>query len=582
MTRERKLRVFTGTALAIATLFTRLPFRAKTFFEFDSINFAVATFRFDIGQVTPQMPGYILHVLFGRLLYLFTGDLNQAYIGVSLLLSIGAVLFLWRAAAALRGERVAMIAALLWQTTPLFWFHGAVNAIYAEEAFITSLLLYLGIHAMKSGEQGILIGNPRKLSYLLKYASCSFFAYFIALSLSGAARPTALLFFLPATIFVIRKRHPSRKLLWAAFTCFAIVTAIWIGELLREAGGISKYVSYLLSENNFKTQSVLFGNSWHSQFDTIEKVAFYLPISLGASTLALVALLLGFPRRVMSFARLYIRNTKAQFVALVAIPPLLFYAFIFFMKAGYLLNMVPCAILVVAVLLDQSAIWLAERTKQIPQNKQKLTRPIITRNVIVLTSAVVILNALWFFIPWPGTEQKLYDNEDTRNSFIHGAMHRYEHSDSRMLTLANRAMEYTNLSGIHAVDSLNNMTLSALLANGGNDSGQVILASWWYRWCYLLLPRSITYDLELNPVHPDSLWVGLTHEMERVNVYDSVVRFHSRTPVLILLRHDRPDFDLVARQIHLERLPMPEYLDIYKVLDSTFTLRWGNRTFISE
>jgi hypothetical protein len=172
--------------------------------------------------------------------------------------------------------------------------------------------------------------------------------------------------------------------------------------------------------------------------------------------------------------------------------------------------------------------------------------------------------------------------EDTRNSFIHGAMHRYEHSDSRLLTLANRALEYTNISGIRAVDSLNSMTFRALLANNANDSGQVILASWWYRWCYLQLPHAITYDLELNPIHVDSLWVGRAHEMERVNLYDSVIRFHSSGPVLLLLRHDRPDFDDVVRQIHLERLPLPEYLDIYKVLDSTFTLRWGNRTFISQ
>lgn len=201
---------------------------------------------------------------------------------------------------------------------------------------------------------------------------------------------------------------------------------------------------------------------------------------------------------------------------------------------------------------------------------------------MVLTTGIVFLNVLWFFMPWPGTEQKLYDNEDTRNSFIHGAMHRYEHSESRMLTLANRALEYTNISGISAVDSLNTVTLNAILSQSGNDSGQIILASWWYRWCYLLLPHAVTYDLELNPVHPDSLWVGRAHEMERINLYDSVIRFHSHSPVLLLLRHDRPDFDEVARQVHLERLPLPEYLDIYKVLDSTFTLKWGNRTFICQ
>ncbi len=236
------------------------------------------------------------------------------------------------------------------------------------------------------------------------------------------------------------------------------------------------------------------------------------------------------------------------------------------MKAGYLLNVVPCAILAVAVLLDQSAIWLAEGQKQRSKDKNILTRSLITKNVVVLTTVTVILNVLWFLMPWPGTDQKLYDNEDTRNSFIHGAMHRYEHSDSRMHTLANRALEYTNISGIKAVDSLNIVTMSALLSQGGNDSGQIILASWWYRWCYLLLPHAVTYDLELNPNHPDSLWVGRADEMERVNLYDSVIQFHSHSPVLLLLRHDRPDFDVVARQVHLERLPMHEYLDIYKVL----------------
>jgi Protein of unknown function (DUF2723) len=580
MTREKKLRSMIGVALALATLLTRLPFRAQTFFEFDSINFAVAIFRFDIGQVTPQMPGYILHVLLGRLLYLVTGNLNHAYIWVSILLSIGAMLFLWRGAAALRGERVAIIAALLWLTTPLFWFHGCVNAIYAEEAFFTSLLLYLGLKVITNYKLPRMTDHEQ-MTNKLSHSSFVIF-YLIAFSLAGAARPTSLLFFLPATIFLVWKKSPSRKLLLTAITCFIIITGIWVSELLRESGGISAYWSYLITENNFRTQSIFFGNSLQSQLDTIEKVAFFLPISLGAASIALIAVVIGFPRRVAGFIRIYAWNTKAQFVALMALPPLVFYAVIFFMKAGYLLNVVPCAILAVAVLLDQSAIWLAEGQKQRSKDKNILTRPLITKNVVLLTAVIVIINILWFLMPWPGTDQKLYDNEDTRNSFIHGAMHRYEHSDSRMLTLANRALEYTNISGIKAVDSLNIVTMNALLSEGGNDSGQIILASWWYRWCYLLLPHAVTYDLELNPIHPDSLWVGRADEMKRVNLYDSVIQFHSHNPVLLLLRHDRPDFDEIAQQVHLERLSMPEYLDIYKVLDSTFTLRWGNRTFISK
>jgi 4-amino-4-deoxy-L-arabinose transferase-like glycosyltransferase len=567
MTREKKLRVWTGAALALVTLLTRFPYRSRTFFEFDSINFAVATFRFALSQVTPQIPGYMLHVLLGRLMFFFTGDLNQAYIWVGILLSIGSVLFLWRATAVLRGERVGIVAAMLWLTTPLFWFHGAVNAIYVEEAFYTSVLLYLGMKWLSSERR-----------------SWEVIVYCIALSLATGTRQTSILFFLPATLFLFWKRRPSKKIFILALLCFVVASGAWMTELFREAGGLTNYLIFAKAESNFKTQSVLFGNSWQSQWDTIGKVLFYFVLSLGSTWVMVFTLDVWYARRSVAFIREHARNPKAIFILLIAFVPLLFYMLVFFMKAGYLLNVVPTGILVRSVLVDQFAIWLAEREKKRRSSSRplKLTRPIITRNVILITGALVLLNILWFFIPWPGTDQKLYDNEDTRNSFIHGAMHRYEHSDSRMLTLANRALEYTNISGIRAVDSLNSMTFRALVTNGGNDSGQVILASWWYRWCYLQLPHAVTYDLELNPVHPDSLRVGRANEMERINLYDAVIRFHSSGPVLLLLRHDRPDFEQVARQVHLERLPLPEYLDIYKILDSTFTLRWGNRTFISE
>jgi hypothetical protein len=132
------------------------------------------------------------------------------------------------------------------------------------------------------------------------------------------------------------------------------------------------------------------------------------------------------------------------------------------------------------------------------------------------------------------------------------------------------------------VDSLNDVTYRALIAAGGNDSGQAIIASWWYRWCYLLLPNAVTYDIELDPKRSGDLWVGRAHRMQRENIYDSVIRFHSPSPVILLLRHDRPDFEAVSKQVHLERLPMPEYLDAYRILDSSFTLKWGGRTFIKD
>jgi hypothetical protein len=146
---RKQVRLLTGAGLVLATLALRLPFMAKTLFEFDSVAFAVATFRFSLEQVTPHMPGYILHVLFGRFFLLFTSDHNQAFVFLSGTLSVLSVLCIWRAGAWLRGERLGVIAACLWMTTPMFWFYGEVATAYIHEAFFASLLLYLGIRRLK-------------------------------------------------------------------------------------------------------------------------------------------------------------------------------------------------------------------------------------------------------------------------------------------------------------------------------------------------------------------------------------------------------------------------------------------------
>lgn len=559
---QNQLRIVGGAVLAVATLLTRLPFRSHTLFEFDSINFAVATSRFNLAEVTPHMPGYILHVLLGRLFGSVTGDPNAAFVWLSIVLSIGSVLFFWRAAAQLRGERVAFVAAAIWLTTPLFWFHGCVNAVYIEEAFWTSALLYFGFRSLNARETWVLA------------------ALLITYSLAGAARQSGLLFFLPAVILVLVKVRPSRRQWVTAVSLFIGVTALWLGELLREAGGLRTYLDLWSHESNYRTQSILFGQSWSSELDTIGKTAFYLPIAMGGSLLALLFVVIADGGRACTFVRQQSRNPKAQYAIAVALPALLFYMFVFFMKAGYLLNVVPSAILAIAVLLDQSAIWLAERVKRKSENHMRLTRPIITRNVVILASGVAIANCFWFLLPWPGTEQAIYNNENTRNSFVHGAVNRFEHSGSKWLTLANRAFEYTSASGIRAVDSLNDATYHTLVAAGAADSRSVIIASWWSRWCYALLPLATTIDIE-TAGHPGLLAVGISRNMQRESISTHTLRLHAPN-VFLLTRHDRPDFAEVSRQVHLTRLPLPECLDAYRVEDSSFRLHWGDQVFIRQ
>jgi hypothetical protein len=557
---ERRIRIAGGALLAVATLATRIPFRSHTLFEFDSIDFAIALHRFNLREVTPHMPGYILHVILGRFFTLFTSDANAAFVWLSIFLSVGSVLLLWRAAAQLRGERVGIVAAVLWLTLPLFWFQGCVNAIYIEEAFWTSAILCFSIRLIK------------------RYCAATLSLLLITYSLAGAARQSDLLFFFPAIAFVIWKvRSVRRDLLNAMLLCFA-VTALWFGELLRESGGLVAYLDAARTETSFHTQSILFGGSFGTQWDQILKVCFNLLVALWPLLLGVVVVVCSFPHHTYSFVRACRKRTNAQFVVLLALPALLFYLAIFFMKAGYLLNVLPSIVLILAVLFDEYAIWLAESIKRRDPNPLRLTRPIITRNVAAVTGAVVLLQCICFFIPWPGTEQLTYNNENTRNSFVHGALNRYEHSEGRTQTILNRAFQYTNVSGIAAVDSVNDATYNALVHAGAQRYGTVIIASWWARWCYDLFPHATVIDIE-TAGHDDSLAVGMSHERERENVSSKRIGLFGER-VFLLMRHDRADFASVSNQLHLKRLALPEYLDAYEIEDSTFHLHWGGRVFV--
>jgi hypothetical protein len=236
--RSRKRQQITGVLLAIVVLATRIPFIDKMLFEFDSIDFAVALVRFDLSQVTPHMPGYIIHILFGRLIYALLNNPHRAFLAVSILLSIGSVLALWRAAYHLRGERVALITALLWISAPMFWFYGEVETVYPHEAFFASVILWLGISLYRNRE-----------------SAWRAIGLFVALSLATGARQSSLLFFVPAVIYIMIVSKQSARVWMLAVASFTVVTTGWTLELFHEAGGFAAYLKFAQAEHIYRSQS---------------------------------------------------------------------------------------------------------------------------------------------------------------------------------------------------------------------------------------------------------------------------------------------------------------------------------------
>ncbi len=554
---KRRLQ-FTGCLIALLVLLTR---RASSMaFEFDSIDFIVATFRFSLEQVTPHMPGYILHVLLGRLIEGLVHNVNFAFVLISIFLSVGSTLFLWRAAFLLRGERVALIVAALWLTHPFFWFYGEVSTVYVYESFFASLLLMLGIGLVRypaSNWRPIGIG--------------------VAMSLATGCRQSSLLLFAPAVIYLFVTTKQSRKSWMKSVLAFIFVTALWGFELLRESGGLQTYLHFASMEHIYQTQSVIFGNPLREHLAVIAKIVTYLAAGSLPFIIALVIGVIAFFSSTKVLIKEALRSRSGKFAILIAGAPLLFYAAIYFMKAGYLLNVWPTIILAAGVLIDHCAIMFARRKKERANDPLLLSRPLITRAAISITSGIVVLQVIWFAVPLPGKDIETFDNANSQDSFSESLSHRYKSGDRASLAL-NRLFAYSSRQAVRSSDALNQYLVQRLLHLSDNSSA-TLLATWWSRHAYYYLPNMHVYDIRTTSV--GRALVGEAQHYIRHAISDSVIHLQ-HAPTYLLIREDHPDLGRIAKQVRLRHVPTPDYLDIYEIMDSTFSLTWDGVRFVKE
>jgi hypothetical protein len=549
--KPKQVRTLTGVGLALVTLLTRLPFQARTFFEFDSIDYAVATFRFSLEQVTPHMPGYIGHILLGRFFTLFTADINQAFVWLSTTLSIVSVLFMWRAGAQLRGERVGVVAAVLWLFTPLFWFYGEVATAYIHEALFASIILYLALRLLRKPSSGWLLT-----------------ALAVALSLSGSMRQSSILFFLPVIIYASwRTRQSWPRVIIASFA-FAVTTLIWISILISESGGLNTYLYYAGKESIFRSQSVIFGNSLRVHGAVIAKMLFYLFIASWPLLLIAIWYLVSKQRKLAEIKDGVVSG-EFMVLAFTPIPPLLFYLLIYFMKAGYLLNVLPSMVLVGAVMIDELAIGYAKKKKAEPDNRFALTRKIITRRVIIFTAAISLINIAWFTLPLPGKQYALFADGFTAVSFGNDLSDRIKQGSSTD-RLLNRAFAYTSAQGVGMVDSLNSRMLSVI---SPDDTTRTIIDTWWSRWNYIYSPQDPVYDVI---TFADRLQMGASRQYDRTPVMDREIYLPPTKETLLLIRPDHPDLRQLRTQATISTLDST--IGIYRISSET-PVKWKDRTF---
>ncbi len=349
-------------ALAIVTLLSRWPYRARMLYNWDAVQFALALHEFDIAKHQPHPPGYLLYVALGRLLNASLGDPTLAYVALAMLFSAGTTFVLYWLARRLFDRATALIASSLLAVSPLFWFYGSVGLTYAGEAFAASVVAWFAYGAL-TGHVSSLYGGA------------------LALGLTGGMRQSVLLLLLPlwlgSALLGIRSR---RRVAIAGAILLATVLA-WLLPMVWLTGGPAAYVgaSTQLYGSVLLPTSVLGG----SLEITLAQARYLLESTLvGLGPLGLVALALP------AYARRMGWNRPEWFLLGWIVPPIIFYMLIHFGQAGYVLTFLPALV----ILLSRVLAWV------VAAGSERLRRPNWRWALTTATLLPLVLINTGFFV----------------------------------------------------------------------------------------------------------------------------------------------------------------------------------------
>ena len=202
------------------TVLTRIPFTSKILSHWDSVQFAIATEKYDITVHQPHPPGYFLYVMLGKLLNHFTGDANTSFIVISIVASGLTVVSIFLLAHRMFDGMTALGASVLAISSPLFWFYSEVALTYIVESFFSVFFAYICWRIL-NGEHKLIF-----ISALL-------------LALAGGIRQSTIVFLIPLWLYSIKNVRYEYILISFSLLIAGVVS--WLLPMLSMTGGFVKY-----------------------------------------------------------------------------------------------------------------------------------------------------------------------------------------------------------------------------------------------------------------------------------------------------------------------------------------------------
>ena len=316
-------------ALHLAALFlvgflSRLPFTSRILYHWDSVNFALSLYHFDVAADQPQVPGYILYVMLGRLVNALVGDPQVALVGISLVSSGLAVAMFYLLGRTMFSQETGLIAALFLASSPLFWFYGEIALPHSLDTLAVILVTWMLYRAIR-GETRFALPA------------------FVALAIAGGLRPQTQVFLMPLALFA------AWRLGWRwtlpAIVAMGFVDLLWFVPLVASAGGLFRYFEIFGGfADRFNETSSVFTAGVSGLQRNLRKLGMY---TLYGWSLALIPAMVYGLGRIPRWSKL-LRRRRFWFLLLWIAPSVLYYTLIHMGQQGLVFVFLPALLLISA------------------------------------------------------------------------------------------------------------------------------------------------------------------------------------------------------------------------------------------
>lgn len=328
-----RLDVVVATALAVLTVASRLPYRARMLYNWDAVQFALALREYDIVKHQPHPPGYILYVGLGRLVDAWLDDPAAAYVLMAVLFSGLTTFVVYLLALTVYDRSTAVVAATLLAVSPLFWFYGSVGLTYAGEALGATTVAYFAFRALKGRESDAWLAAG-------------------SLGLASGLRQPLLILLFPLWLVATVAGHRRVRTVAIGLAVLALAVLAWLVPMIWLTGGVGRYLaaSLDLAERVVKPTSIV-----AAPLSTILPTSRHLleSILVGLGPLVLAAGLVPW------YVRRHGWRRGDWFLAGWMVTPVLVYTLVHFGQAGYVLTFLPALVIllsrVLVTALDEAA-----------------------------------------------------------------------------------------------------------------------------------------------------------------------------------------------------------------------------------